>query len=73
MFIKEKRFCCGAQVIEACSCPDNEDNTSSKCPKGEHEGHVDKMAAVEEIEEKLREKHKGIYTEEQIRCWAHLI
>ena len=31
------------------------------------------MAAVEEIEEKLREKHKGIYTEEQIRCWAHLI
>ena len=52
------------------SC-DNVD-TASKRPKGGHESHVDKMAAVEVIEEKLREQHKGVYTEEQIRCWAHL-
>ena len=58
---------------ENCSCvPDNEE-TSSKRPKAGHDSHVDKMAAVEEIEEKLRRKHKGVYTEEKIRCWAHLI
>ena len=31
------------------------------------------MAKVETTEEKLREKHEGVYTEEQLICWAHLI
>jgi len=38
-----------------------------------YEGHIDKMAEVETIEEKLRKKHKDVYTEEQLRCWVHLI
>ena len=49
-------------------CDDEE--TKSKRPKGGHDGHVDEMAAVEEIEEK---KHKGVCTEEQMRYWVHLI
>jgi len=33
---------------------------------------MDKMAELECIEEKLRKKHEGVYSKEQIRCWAHL-
>lgn len=31
------------------------------------------MREVEEIEDDLRSKHEGKFTEEQIRMWAHLI
>ena len=31
------------------------------------------MAEVECIEEKLREKHEGVYSEEQTRYWAHFL
>ena len=53
--------------------PDTGGEPSNKRAKTSHEGHVDKMAEVETIEDKLREKHEGVYTEEQLRCWAHLI
>ncbi|XP_065885801.1 uncharacterized protein [Dysidea avara] len=53
--------------------PDTGDEPSNKRAKTSHEGHIDKMAEVETIEDKLREKHGGVYTEEQLRCWAHLI
>ena len=69
---KEILLWCTTDNEKRSHAPDNEE-TISKRPKGGHEGHVEKMAAVEEIEEKLRIKHKGVYTEEQIRCWAHLI
>lgn len=39
-----------------------------------YDKHLDKMTEVEEIEEKLKEKHPdGPYSEEQLRSWAHLI
>ena len=31
------------------------------------------MVEVSSIEEKLKEKHSGRYTDEQLRSWAHLI
>ena len=34
---------------------------------------VDKLREVDEIEDKIRSKNEGKYTEEQIRMWAHLI
>ena len=60
---KEKRF----------DEPDAGGEPSNKHAKTSYEGHIDKMAEVETIEEKLRGKHKDVYTEEQLRCWAHLI
>ena len=53
--------------------PDAGGEPSKKRAKTSYEGHIDKMAEVEMIEEKLRKKHKDVYTEEQLRCWAHLI
>lgn len=39
-----------------------------------YDKYLDKMTAVEMIEEELKEKHSdGKYTDEQIRSWAHLI
>jgi len=52
--------------------PDAGGKPSNKRAKISHEGHIDKMAEVEMIEEKLRGKHKDVYTYEQLRCWAHL-
>jgi len=52
---------------------DTEGEPSNKCAKTSHEDHMDKMAEVEKIEKKLRDKHEGVYTEKQLRCWAHLI
>jgi len=52
---------------------DTEGGPSNKHAKTSHEDHMDKMAEVEKIEKKLQDKHEGVYTEEQLRCWAHLI
>ena len=42
--------------------------------RSRYDKHLDKMTEVEEIEENLREKHSdGLYSEEQLRSWAHLI
>ncbi len=42
--------------------------------RSRYDKHLDKMTEVEEVEEKLREKHPdGPYSEEQLRSWAHLI
>ena len=42
--------------------------------RSRYDKQIDKMTEVEEIEEKLREKHSdGLYSEEQLRSWAHLI
>jgi len=38
-----------------------------------YDTHVDKMAEVATIEDKLQEKHSGKYNDQQLRSWAHLI
>ena len=38
-----------------------------------YDSHVDKMAEVASIEDKLQEKHSGEYSDQQLRSWAHLI
>jgi hypothetical protein len=50
---------------------DDDENPKSK-KRSRYEDHVDKMAEVDEIHDKLREKHKEKYTDEQLRTWAHL-
>lgn len=42
-------------------------------PKSKYEGQIDKMAQLDEICEKLKEKHNLKYTMEQLRAWAVLI
>ena len=37
-----------------------------------YDSHVDKMAEVASIEDKLQE-HSGEYSDQQLRSWAHLI
>ena len=44
----------------------------TKTPRKSYDKHVDKMAQVEEIEDKLREKYRDNYSPEQLRSWAHL-
>ena len=44
----------------------------SKAPRRSYDKHVDKMAKVEETEDILRENHKGKFSEEQLRSWAHM-
>lgn len=44
----------------------------TKTLRKSYDKHIDKMAQVEEIEDKLRENHCGIYSPEQIHSWAHL-
>lgn len=42
--------------------------------RSRYDNHLDKMTEVEEIEERLRERHTGDpYSEEQLRSWAHMI
>ena len=38
-----------------------------------YDTHVDRMAEVATIEDKLQEKHSGKFTDQQLRSWAHLI
>lgn len=50
------------------------DDDSDNRKRSRYDKHIDKMTEVEEIEESLREKHAdGLYSEEQLRSWAHLI
>ena len=42
-----------------------EDNPPTKCAK--------KMMQIEEIVDKLKEMHSGLYSIEQYNCWAHTI
>lgn len=44
-----------------------EGSSAHKCSR------YDKLQEMDEIEDKLRSKNEGKYTEEQIRMWAHLI
>lgn len=49
-------------------------NTEGEARKtSRYDRHVDMMAEVEVIEDKLREKHSEKFSEEQLRSWAHLI
>ena len=42
--------------------------------RSRYEGHiVDKMAEVDRLQDELREKHAGKFSEEQLRSWAHLL
>lgn len=50
----------------------SDDNSKPK-KKTRYEGHVDKMAEVDEIYEQLLSKHQDDYSNEQLRSWAHLI
>ena len=38
-----------------------------------YDSHLKKVSEVDEIFQKLDERHKGAYTPEQLRAWAHLI
>ena len=38
-----------------------------------YDTHFDKMAEVATIEDKLQERHSGMYNDQQLRSWAHLI
>ena len=53
--------------------PDNADEGSTSQKRSRYNKQVDKMREVDEIEDDLRSKHEGKYSEEQIRMWAHLI
>ena len=37
------------------------------------ENHTKKMIEVESIEKKLKNKHNGTYSREQLHAWTHLI
>ena len=51
----------------------SEDDANSN-KRSRYECHMaDKMAEVDKIQDELREKHSGKYSEEQLRSWAHLI
>ena len=66
-------WCYSAQ--ESCKRPhppDESDEGSSQ-KRSRYSKQIDKMREVEEIEDDLRSKHEGAYSEEQIRMWAHLI
>ena len=45
----------------------------STSKRSNYGSHLSKMTEVEEIMDKLKEKHKETYTPEQIRAWAHMI
>ena len=53
--------------------PDEPDEGSYSQKRSRYKKQIDMMREVEEIEDDLRSKHEGKYTEEQIRMWAHLI
>ena len=53
--------------------PPDEADVGSSQKRSRYSKQIDKMREVEEIEDDLRSKHEGKYTEEQIRMWAHLI
>ena len=53
--------------------PDNADEGSTSQKRSRYNKQVDKMREVDEIEDDLRSKNEGKYSEEQIRMWAHLI
>lgn len=52
--------------------PGNAEGTGAR-KTSRYDKHVDKMAEVESVEDQLREKHSGKYTDQQLRSWAHLI
>ena len=66
-------WCYSAQ--EGCKRPHpaESDECSSSQKRSRYNKQIDKMREVEEIEDDLRSKHGGKFTEEQIRMWAHLI
>ena len=66
-------WCYSAQ--ESCKRPHppDEADVGSSQKRSRYNKQIDKMREVEEIEDDLRSKHEGRYTEEQIRMWAHLI
>lgn len=47
--------------------------SSRKCSRSNYEGQLNKMAQIDEIIDKLVEKHKDTYTQEQYRVWALLL
>ena len=51
----------------------NDESDTSK--RSRYDKYLDVITEVEEIEEDLRQKHidSGIYSEDQLRSWAHLI
>ena len=53
--------------------PDDSEEGSNASKRSRYDKQIDKLREVDEIEDKLRSKNEGKYTEEQIRMWAHLI
>lgn len=49
----------------------SEGNTARKASR--YDKHIDRMADVELIEDKLWEKHAENFTKQQLHSWAHLI
>ena len=56
--------------------PTELENFSSgrKARRSKYDGHLDKVAEVDQISDELSDKHGKTYTPlEQYRCWANLI
>ena len=48
-------------------------SSGRKARRSNYDGHLDKVAEVDQISEELSDKHGKKYTPEQYRCWANLI
>ena len=62
-----------ADTMKRPHSPDDSEESSSVPKRSKYDKQVDKLREVDEIEDKIRSKNDGKYTEEQIRMWAHLI
>lgn len=58
---------------ERLSPPSDEQIPAAKRAGPGYSSHMKKMLQVDDIMGKLKEKHEGKYTPEQLRAWAHLI
>ena len=66
-------WCYAQESAKRPRTPDDTDEGSSSQKRSRYNKQIDKIREVEEIEDDLRSKHEGKFTEEQIRMWAHLI
>ena len=66
-----KKFACGKK---RCASPITSKSMPNKVVRTTKHGvHTSKLVEVEEIVEKLAEKHSGKYSREQLNVWAHML
>ena len=66
-----KRFACRKK---RCASPITSKSMPNKVVRTTKYGvHTSKLVEVEEIVEKLVEKHSGKYSREQLNVWAHML